>query len=95
MVSVSDAREVYRVLLRAHRAELDGSDNGPEWLEGASCSPDVKELAMIASSASVSGMTAEGWRAMLMSEGGPEALPLLDTAEACMRGSGLWPWNQA
>ena len=91
----SDASEVYSALLRAHRAELGGSHNGPEWLEEASCSPDVKELAKLASSASANGMTAESWRAMVMSEGGPEALPLLDTAETCMRESGLWPWNQA
>jgi hypothetical protein len=88
------AREVYRALLRVHRAELDDSHNGPEWLEEASCPPGVKELARLASSASVHGMTAEGWRSMIMSEGGPEASPLLDNAETCMRESGLWPWNQ-
>jgi hypothetical protein len=90
----TNAREVYQALLQAHRVELHDSHNGPEWLEEASCSPDVKELAQLASSAASRGMTAQDWRAMIMSEGGREASPLLDTAETCMRESGLWPWNQ-
>jgi hypothetical protein len=89
-----NAREVYHALLVAHRVELHDSNNGPEWLEEASCSPHVKELARLASSAASRGMSAEHWRAMIMSEGGPGASPLLDTAETCMRESGLWPWNQ-
>jgi hypothetical protein len=34
-----NAREVYHALLLAHRVELHDSNNGPEWLEEASCSP--------------------------------------------------------
>ena len=62
-----------------------------EWLEGASCGPQVKALAVRATDAASRGVSAAGWRRDLLAEH-PDASALLAEAEDCMRGAGLWPW---
>ncbi len=37
-------------------------------------------------------MSADAWRSTILEGIGPEAGPLLESAENCMRESGLWPW---
>jgi len=62
-----------------------------EWLEGASCGPRVKALAVRAADAAGRGISAARWRQDLLSEH-PDASALVAEAEECMRGAGLWPW---
>ncbi len=62
-----------------------------EWLEGASCGPHVKALAVRAADAASRGISATRWRHDLLA-GHPDASALADEAEECMRGAGLWPW---
>ncbi len=62
-----------------------------EWLEGASCGPHVKALAVRAADAASRGASADRWRHDLLAEH-PDASALLAEAEECMRGAGLWPW---
>jgi hypothetical protein len=62
-----------------------------EWLEGASCGPHVKALAVRAADAADRGVSAARWRRDLLSEH-LDAVALVDEAEECMRGAGLWPW---
>lgn len=62
-----------------------------EWLEGASCGPRVKALAVRATDAASRGVSAAGWRRDLLAAH-PDASALLAEAEDCMRGAGLWPW---
>ena len=63
-----------------------------EWLEGASCDPHVKALAGRAADAAGQGVSAARWRRDLLAEH-PDAAALVDEAEECMRGAGLWPWH--
>lgn len=63
-----------------------------EWLEGASCSPRVKALAVWAADAAGRGVSAAQWRRDLLA-GHPDASALVAEAEECMRGAGLWPWH--
>ncbi len=65
-----------------------------EWLEGASCGPHVKALAVRAAHAASQGVSASQWRYDLLAEH-PDASALLAEAEECMRGAGLWPWPGA
>ncbi len=65
-----------------------------EWLEGASCGPHVKALAVRAAQAASQGVSAARWRHDLLA-GHPDASALLAEAEECMRGAGLWPWRGA
>jgi hypothetical protein len=62
-----------------------------EWLEGASCSPRVKALAVRAVDAASRDEGADRWRTEVLAEH-PEAETLLAEAEECMRAAGLWPW---
>lgn len=62
-----------------------------EWLEGASCGPRVKALAVRAADAAGRGVSAARWRRDLLDEH-PDASALLAEAEECMRDAGLWPW---
>lgn len=62
-----------------------------EWLEGASCGPRVKALAVRAAGAAGRGVSADRWRHDLLAAH-PDASALVDEAEECMRGAGLWPW---
>ena len=65
-----------------------------EWLEGASCGPHVKALAVRAADAAGRGVSATQWRHDLLAEH-PDAAKLVSEAEDCMRGAGLWPWHGA
>ena len=65
-----------------------------EWLEGASCGPHVKALAVRAADAAGRGVSAAQWRHDLLAEH-PDASALVAEAEECMRGAGLWPWPGA
>ena len=65
-----------------------------EWLEGASCGPHVKALAVRAADAAGRGVSADRWRRDLLAEH-PDASALVAEAEECMRGAGLWPWAGA
>lgn len=62
------------------------------WLEGASCDPRVKALAVRATDAASRGVSADQWRNDLLA-GHPDGSALLAEAEECMRGAGLWPWH--
>ena len=64
-----------------------------EWLEGASCSPRVKALAVRAVDAASKGVDGDRWRTELLAEH-PESQALLAEAEECMRAAGLWPWQE-
>lgn len=67
----------------------------PEGLERASCGPAVKHLVHLAIHTADAGGSEADWRAWV-TEHVPEVSPaLLDDAEACMHGSGLWPWHAA
>ncbi len=63
-----------------------------EWLEGASCGPRVKAVAVRAVQAAGADVSAEQWRRDLLAQH-PEASALVAEAEECMRGAGLWPWH--
>ena len=65
-----------------------------EWLEGASCAPRVKALAVRAAGAAGRGVSAAQWRHDLLAAH-PDAAALVAEAEECMRGAGLWPWPGA
>ncbi len=67
---------------------------GPEGLDHAACSPDVKYLAEVGIGAAARGSSRDGWRTEVAKTLDPEeAAPRLEEAEECMRHSGLWPWN--
>jgi hypothetical protein len=80
-------------LLQAHHEVLEDPRYGVEGLERAGCSPYLKDLARLAIGADAEGLTAEGWRTWVVEGLGADAGPLLDSAETCMRASGLWPWS--
>ena len=79
-------------LMHEHHEVLEDPRYGVEGLEGAGCGPYIKDLARLAIGADTQGLTAEDWRAWVVEGLGPDAAPLLDSAEGCMRASGLWPW---
>lgn len=79
-------------LMHKHHELLEDPRNGAEGLEGAACGPYIKGLARLAIGAATQGLTAEDWRTWVVDGLGPEAGPLLNSAEGCMRASGLWPW---
>lgn len=65
----------------------------PEWLEGASCGPEVKHLAHLAMHTADAGGSEGDWRSWVH-EHVPEASDtLLAEAADCMRSAGLWPWH--
>ena len=80
-------------LLQAHHEVLEDPRYGVEGLERAGCSPYLKDLARLAIGADAEGLTAEGWRTWVVEGLGADAGPLLDSAETCMRASGLWSWS--
>ncbi len=65
----------------------------PEWLEAAACGPAVKHLAHLAMhTAEAHGSEAE-WRQWVRMRAPEVTDKLVDEAEDCMRGAGLWPWR--
>lgn len=87
-----DLEHVHIALQNAHHEMLEGSTYAAEGLELASCPPHRKHLAQLAAGAAAAGMDAQTWRSWIVQGIGPEAQPLVESAEECMRASGLWPW---
>jgi len=79
-------------LMHEHREVLEDPRYGVEGLDGAGCGPYIKDLARLAIGADAQGLSAEGWRTWVVDGLGPDAGPLLDSAEGCMRANGLRPW---
>lgn len=80
-------------LMHEHHEVLEDPRNGAEGLDGAGCAPYIKDLARLAIGADAQGLSSEDWRAWVVDGLGPDAGPVLDSAEGCMRASGLWPWR--
>lgn len=92
VVTVDDLAEVHRALYATHHEELDDPRNEAEGLDRASCPPHVKHLAQLAAGASLGRKSAEEWRTWVLADAGDHAAALIESAEECMRASGLWPW---
>ena len=88
-----DLAQVHEALVHHHHDLLDSPLDAVEGLEGSSCAPHRKHLAQIAVGSAREGLSAEQWRSAIVDGLGPEITPLVDEAEACMRGAGLWPWH--
>ncbi len=84
---------VHDALLQTHRELLENPLDDVEGLEGASCPPHLKHLAQIAMGSAQEGLSAKQWRATIVDGLGSDVAPLVDEAESCMRGTGLWPWH--
>lgn len=89
-MAVSD---LHVALAAAHAEVLADPRHSAEGLDRAGCGPHSKHLAVLAAGAAAEGMSADRWRSDLLQQAGTDAKPALDAAEACMRASGLWPWN--
>jgi hypothetical protein len=87
-----DLGHIHQALLDTHEEALADPRNSAEGLDFASCPPHRQHLATLAAGASAEGMSADAWRSTILEGLGPEARPLLESAESCMRESGLWPW---
>lgn len=64
---------------------------GTDGLVGASCAPGPLRIARTAIGAANRGWSATDWRRVLAVSRWTNAQ--IDTAEACMRHNGLWPWS--
>ncbi len=84
---------MHHAVVAAHAEALTEAVNQVEGLDGASCGPHLKHLAQLAAAAAAEGVSAEAWRSAVLAEAGPTAATAVDTAETCMRQSGLWPWR--
>jgi hypothetical protein len=87
-----DLSRIHHALVENHREALADPRNSAEGLDFASCPPHRQHLATLAAAASAEGISADAWRSAILEGLGPEAGPLLESAESCMRESGLWPW---
>lgn len=87
-----DLGHIHQALMETHREALEDPRNSAERLDFASCPPHRKHLAALAAGASAEGISADAWRSSILEGIGPEVGPLLESAESCMRESGLWPW---
>lgn len=87
-----DLGNIHQALIDTHQDALADPRNSAEGLDFASCPPHRQHLATLAAGASAEGMSADAWRSTFLEGIGPEAGPLLESAENCMRESGLWPW---
>jgi hypothetical protein len=65
----------------------------PEWLEAAACGPAVKHLAHLAMHTAGAHDTEAEWRQWVRIRAPEVTDKLIDEAEECMRGAGLWPWR--
>jgi hypothetical protein len=88
-----DLERIHHALMESHQEMLMDPRNSAEGLDSASCPPHRKHLATLAAGAALQGLSADVWRSWILEGIGPEAEPLLDSAESCMRESGLWPWS--
>lgn len=89
-----DFNDVRDEFMRTHHDMLVDPRNDVEALDRAGCGPRVTDLARLAIAVSADGRSAEDWRTWIREALGPPSLPHLETAEACMRENGLWPWAQ-
>lgn len=81
-------------LLREHADLVEDACGLVEGLERAGCPGHVTELAALAAGAAMAGHSAGEWRSWVMDALDQPGQRLLDTTEACMRTSGLWPWSR-
>ena len=88
-----DLTQMHQAVSAAHAEALTEAATLVEGLGGASCGPNLKHLAQLAAEAAAEGISAGAWRAAVLDEAGPTAATAVDTAETCMRQSGLWPWR--
>ena len=88
-----DLTQMHQAVSAAHAEALAEATTLVEGLDGASCGPHLKHLAQLAAAAAAQGLSADAWRSALLTEGGPTAATAVDSAETCMRQSGLWPWR--
>lgn len=84
---------IHMALDAAYSEALTDPRNQAEGLDRAACGPHLTHLAELAAAAAANGASADRWRADILAAAGPTAADHLDTAETCMRQSGLWPWN--
>ncbi len=84
---------VHEALAAAYAEVLASPSGQVEGLDRASCGPHIKHLSEVAAAAAADGMSADQWRTDVLARAGPSAVIALDSAETCMRQSGLWPWN--
>jgi hypothetical protein len=89
---VLDLAQIHESLAALREDLLVDPRNEVEGLDRASCPPHVKHLAVLAVGASSEGKNAEQWRAWVAEGVGHDVVPLLHTAELCMKDSGIWPW---
>ena len=89
----TDLAHLHEALTAAYSEVLADSRNQAEGLDRAVCGPHLKHLAEIAAAAAADGVPAAEWRADVLTRIGPSARGPLDSAEACMRQVGLWPWH--
>lgn len=87
-----DLGQIHQALVATHEEALADPRNSAEGLDFAACPPHRQHLATLAAGAAAEGMSADAWRSTILEGLGPEAQPLLESAEGCMRESGLWPW---
>jgi hypothetical protein len=85
-----DLARVHEALLQAHQELIEDPRHGVEGLDAASCPPHIRHLAQLAIRATWEGFTAERWRSWIVGGIGPEAAPLPETAESCMRSLALF-----
>lgn len=90
---MTDLEQIHHALKNSHYELLEDSTYAAEGLDGTSCPPHRKHLAQLAAGAAAQGIDAQTWRAWVLGGVGPDAQPLLDSAESCMHESGLWPWT--
>ena len=86
-----DLTQIHQALLDTHQEALSDPRNSVEGLDFSSCPPHRQHLVTLAGAASADGMSADAWPSAILEGLDPEAEPLLESAESCMRESGLWP----
>ena len=84
---------MHEALTAAYAEVLADPRNRAEGLDRASCGPHIKHLSELAAAAAADGISADQWRTDVLTQAGPSAVSALNSAETCMRESGLWPWS--
>ncbi len=84
---------MHEVLNAAYEEILADPRHQTEALDRASCGPHIKHVSALAAAAAANGVSADQWRTDILTQAGPVAVSALDSAETCMRQSGLWPRN--
>jgi len=84
---------VHEALTAAYAEVLASPSGQVEGLDRAACGPHLMHPSELAAAAAADGISADRWRGDVLAHAGPSAASALDSAESCMRQSGLWPWN--